>query len=312
MIMSSRLKIPSIQSLIAFEQVARLGSFTQAAVILNLTQGAVSKQIATLEKILDVSLFSRTRKGLVLTEHGKKYLSEIEPHLLGLAAATPRAFQSLGALTPLRVRGLATLNDRWLFPRLNLFMELCPKIKIEFSTVLLTTSEPVSPSDVEIRFGSGNWSDVTSKYLVGSNYLLVASATFLSKQGNNGGVSPSAIISWPRYDHIQAQGVWAEFAKANDIDADLLPPAVGKHEVYSVLISAVVNGLAAALVPACLIKAELASGALINVNGMGVVSTLGYHVCWPSKSPLRQEASAFIDWLLSEANSDESFHAQVI
>ena len=48
--------------LFAFDSAARTGSFTAAAKELNLTQGAISRQIAALENQLDVILFTRTKK----------------------------------------------------------------------------------------------------------------------------------------------------------------------------------------------------------------------------------------------------------
>lgn len=48
--------------LLAFDSAARTGSFTAAAKELNLTQGAISRQVAALENQLDVTLFTRTKK----------------------------------------------------------------------------------------------------------------------------------------------------------------------------------------------------------------------------------------------------------
>jgi LysR family glycine cleavage system transcriptional activator len=49
--------LPPIAALLAFEAAARLESFTGAAAELNLTQGAVSRQVKLLEEMLGVALF---------------------------------------------------------------------------------------------------------------------------------------------------------------------------------------------------------------------------------------------------------------
>src|SRR3546814_14582024 len=54
----------------AFGAAARLGSFTEAAKDLFVTQAAVSHQVKALESWLGKSLFHRTSRGLMLTDEG--------------------------------------------------------------------------------------------------------------------------------------------------------------------------------------------------------------------------------------------------
>ena len=56
----------------AFKVAARRGSFTAAAVELSLTPGAVSRQIAVLEKDLGLALFDRGARGVELTSAGRR------------------------------------------------------------------------------------------------------------------------------------------------------------------------------------------------------------------------------------------------
>jgi DNA-binding transcriptional LysR family regulator len=79
--------IPPLNGLRLFEAAARCGSFKLAAQELNITPGAVSHGVNSLEKWLDVELFDRTR-GLVLTQAGLDYLSYISEALLMIAKGT--------------------------------------------------------------------------------------------------------------------------------------------------------------------------------------------------------------------------------
>jgi len=54
-----------------FHAVAEAGSFTHAGETLNLSQSAVSRQIQALEEALQVPLFHRHARGLILTEQGE-------------------------------------------------------------------------------------------------------------------------------------------------------------------------------------------------------------------------------------------------
>lgn len=61
-----------------FTEVAHIGNLTQAAERLHLSQPAVSAQIKSLEKRLDVTLFKRTTNGMELTPAGEVFLPEAE------------------------------------------------------------------------------------------------------------------------------------------------------------------------------------------------------------------------------------------
>src|SRR3546814_1982585 len=69
----------SLNLLRAFDAAARLGSFTEAAKDLFVTQAAVSHQVKALESWLGKSLFHRTSRGLMLTdERSAEHTSELQ------------------------------------------------------------------------------------------------------------------------------------------------------------------------------------------------------------------------------------------
>lgn len=76
--MLNKRHLPSITALQCFEAVTRHLSFTRAAEELNLTQSAVSKQVAQLEELLQHLLFRRVRRRLQMTPAGDLYLVEVE------------------------------------------------------------------------------------------------------------------------------------------------------------------------------------------------------------------------------------------
>ena len=67
------IQIPAQSALVAFESVARLGSFSRAAKELGTFQPAISRHIAMLEKQLCVRLLDRTRTGAELTFAGRRF-----------------------------------------------------------------------------------------------------------------------------------------------------------------------------------------------------------------------------------------------
>jgi DNA-binding transcriptional LysR family regulator len=99
----------------AFVKSAETKSFTKAAESLHYTQGGVSRMIADLENEWQVSLFSRGKKGLELTEDGKRLL----PYAEGLCASFERlegeAFdlRGLGKGT-IRIGAFSSVATYWL------------------------------------------------------------------------------------------------------------------------------------------------------------------------------------------------------
>ncbi|GAA0232121.1 LysR family transcriptional regulator [Actinomadura nitritigenes] len=88
-----------------FVAAADAGQFQEAAAELAVTQQAVSKRIASLERALDVRLFTRTARGAKLTIDGQAFL----PHARELLRAADRAVASVHtARRPLRVDIIAS------------------------------------------------------------------------------------------------------------------------------------------------------------------------------------------------------------
>ena len=83
-----------------FVAAADAGQFSEAAAELSVTQQAVSKRVAALEKDLGVRLFARTARGVRLTSDGQAFL----PHARELLHAEERAAASVRpGRRPLRV-----------------------------------------------------------------------------------------------------------------------------------------------------------------------------------------------------------------
>lgn len=76
--------LPSLQALRAFEALARLGSLTEAADYLSLTRSAISHQLRLLESQLNIRLYERRGRGVVLTPAGQLYAEEVREVLQSL------------------------------------------------------------------------------------------------------------------------------------------------------------------------------------------------------------------------------------
>ena len=128
-----------------FVAAVEAGRFQDAAADLAITQQAVSKRIAALEKSLGVRLFTRTARGAVLTGDGAAFL----PHARELLAAELRALASVRN-GPLRV----DVIGRRLCPATLLrgFHEAHPAVPLEVATLLDTAVAALRDGSIDASF----------------------------------------------------------------------------------------------------------------------------------------------------------------
>jgi len=84
-------RLPPLNALKAFEAAARHMSFSHAAAELNVTPGAISRQVQTLEDWLGDRLFVRRHRQVQLTPLGRSYLEAVSSPLERIGEATERA-----------------------------------------------------------------------------------------------------------------------------------------------------------------------------------------------------------------------------
>ncbi len=135
-----------------FHAAAEAGSFTHAGESLNLSQSAVSRQIAALERDLNVPLFNRHARGLVLTEQGRILNRTAQDIMRKLQSTRARLTDTSDKpYGPLRVTTTVGLGSAWLTPRMGEFVSLYPDIELQ---LILSNSEldlQTLQADIAIR-----------------------------------------------------------------------------------------------------------------------------------------------------------------
>lgn len=114
--------LPPMNSLIVFEAAARHLSFTQAALELNVTQGAISRQIRQLEEYLGKELFIRANRHIYLTPMGLQYYQTIYAALIEISKSTAeiKKWQGDNQVTVATTNAMAAL---WLLPKVAQFQQ---------------------------------------------------------------------------------------------------------------------------------------------------------------------------------------------
>lgn len=119
--------LPSLDVLKTFLVVAQKLNFTRAADALNITQGAVSRQIAGLEAHLGYALFTRQARGLALTHQGALLVAPLQQAFAQIGDALAKGGAQSGIL---RVK-CPTCAMRWVLPRVIRLQNERPDLVVE-------------------------------------------------------------------------------------------------------------------------------------------------------------------------------------
>ncbi|MGR3837061.1 MAG: LysR substrate-binding domain-containing protein [Cognatishimia sp.] len=287
--------IPSTSVLRCFEAAAKHQSYTAAAEELNVTQGAVSRQVRELEALLGVKLFRAAGRGVALTEAGKSFAARLAPDLDRLRQSVNLARAAGEGGKMLSIAVLPTFAARWLAPRLPGFQSQHPEAQMTFHS----RSEPfdlISEGiDIAIQFGRGEWSGNQVADLCPEDLAAVAAPSLAARMDP---FDPSSIVSLPRLHLLSRRTAWPNYFL--EIGAEGQKASQGMmFDQFATMISAAIHGVGAAIVPSFLIEDELASGALA-VLGRPQGPTQSYCVATPlgEFNPL---AEAFKTWIIAEA-----------
>ena len=167
-----------------FQAAADAGSFTHAGQVLNLSQSAVSRQISALEQDLEVPLFHRHARGLILTEQGDLLFRTVQDVMLKLDAVRTHLTDSREKPHgDLRITTTFGIGTSWLAPRIGEFMSLYPDIRLR---MILTDEEldlGMREADIALRLREPLQPDLIRRRLFTVHYHAYASTDYLKRHG---------------------------------------------------------------------------------------------------------------------------------
>ncbi|AXI45428.1 LysR family transcriptional regulator [Sulfitobacter sp. SK012] len=286
--------LPSISALLAFEAAARLGSATQAATELSLTQSAISRQIKALEEQLGVALMARQGRNLVLTQAGTDYVREVRDILSRLAQASvsARTKRQSGALT---LAILPAFGMHWLAPRLSDFAKCHPEVTVNLSTRLHPFSFGSSRFDAAIHFGHEDWPGVHFLPLMPEVVVPVCAPDLL----NGKTALPQDLLAHPLLHLETRPRAWARWLEALDVATP--PPDGMMFDQFATMAQAAIHGLGVALLPTFVAEPYLNENKLVLAASQTNESVGNYYLVWPQDRPVPPPLKAFCSWLSAQA-----------
>ncbi|WP_313619604.1 LysR substrate-binding domain-containing protein [Achromobacter sp.] len=300
-----RLHSPSMSELHAFMTAARLGSFTQAADVLCVTQGAISRAISRLEAHFGQPLMQRNAHGLKLTETGRKLFEGAQAPLQAIEALSAGLRTDERRLR-LTLSTVPTLASAWLVPQLPDFYQRHPDIRLSFAAYRRNEDFSGDTPDASILSGTPDqWPGWQADYVIGREMVVICHPGRLAaRQAQGMWNTPHGLLGEPLLYHTNGMDNWAQWFTGAGVPRDSVALANGFDQV-SILIRAVMADMGIAVLQRCLVRDELQSGRVAApFPELPVRIARGYHLCAPAQRRDHHALTCFREWLLETASRD--------
>ncbi|WP_434514444.1 LysR substrate-binding domain-containing protein [Dechloromonas sp. ARDL1] len=289
---SNNLRIPPITGLMAFESVARNGSFSKAADELSITQSAVSHRISQLESLVGASLLIRIGHSVSLAPAGKELLPYVREGLGSLRDGLANI--STEGKPSLKLSLAPAVAANWLIQRLSGFHRKHPDINLEINVTSKNINLRSGEADVAIRCGDGRWDGLDAIELIPLREVAVCSPAYQKAHPWLRRLEDMERATLLRHNLAS----WKNWFAGQGIDMKTQPSGVSFSEV-SLLITAAECSQGMALVYDVLVERQLQDGTLVQPVPHSLVSERSYHIVTPTGAPRSPALQAFIDWLLT-------------
>ncbi|MEM5527971.1 LysR substrate-binding domain-containing protein [Gammaproteobacteria bacterium AS21] len=290
--------LPPLNSLVAFEAAARHLSFTRAADELNVTQGAVSRQIKHLEEYLGRTLFIRDKRALYLTETGELYYVNVQQSLTHISSSTADIIKWKGD----QQISIATTNAMasfWLLPRFAQFQKHHPDINLRIFAVDSIKQVRQGEFDLAMFFCSVVPKGLEATPLFRENVFPVCSPLYLA---NNPNISEPIDLINGTLLTLELAEDWVSWqAWFTDNNLKQLPNSCKRLNInnYLLVIQAALNGQGIALAWENLVDDYLTSGLLVKpVEGSMHTESQFYLLQPPQTLRPKKGVELFKTWLL--------------
>ncbi|TMJ37315.1 MAG: LysR family transcriptional regulator [Alphaproteobacteria bacterium] len=271
--------LPPLDTLRAFDTAARTGSFSATADALNLTHGAVSRQIAKLERWFGHRLFDRQARGVALTPEGQRLYLRTSEALSIIADGSDRWVDARGSAV-VRLTSIPSISGLWLMQRLVSFEGTDRPLRIELTVEHRHVDLETEGGDLAIRCGRGRLPNRISVQLFEEFCHPIASPTLAQRIGSG---APERLLAFPLIHDSDASAWRAWFATQN---IDYRPrPQDRRFEDYNLVLDAAAHGLGIALDRPPMTEGSYHPRRIVRVDEHQVKNPVSYWLDRPLRRP---------------------------
>jgi len=282
-----------------FTQVANLQSFTRAAESLNIEKSTVSAKIAQLESRLGIRLLHRTTRSVNLTDAGAEYLKFCESALESLKLGDDFIAElSNIPAGNIRVSTPHDLVEFWMPTVITPFLKQYPKINLEIIQTNKNVDLIKGKFDIAIRSSNEEIQDSSLIYrkIYQAELMAVASKSYIESYG---------LVKKPfELNNIPSVGVTNSDNQETKIDTIYWQDqkVTLKHRLavnsMSSVKHAIKSGLGFGILSKNMIKKELQTGELVELNCDIKIKPTSLYIVYPSRAGQPAKLKAFVEALV--------------
>lgn len=294
-------RLPSLTALAAFEASARHRSMQRAAAELNVTPGAVSRQIRALEDELGVPLFFRSPAGLTLTADAQA-LSAVLSQAFGRTAETVEVIRSGNRARRVTLACTHAFATQWLMPRMGDFWRRFPEVSVDHLISDDARDFRRAEVDLRIRYGFGAWPDETSALLMTETIHPVAGPGFAAAHaGRTASDLPDLPLLHVDWSDAEWTG-WDELLRRAGIPHGALPGR--RFGTLGVVLRACEEDQGVAVGWHRLVRPLIEEGRIVPFTNLRIPAPGSYYLSWNASRPPRDAVRTLRDWLLEAAAAE--------
>ena len=294
---TSRLRsLPSMKALLFFNTVAKHLNLVRAGEELHLTQGALSRQLKSLEEHLGVELFRRGPRGLMFTQEGE-ILYDYSRRAFDTLGAGMRHLSLVTERETLVVSAARSFAARVLGTRIPRFVQAHPWIDLRVDTHRYFADLESSGADISIRLGDGQWSGYRMQALTDDAVWAVGTPQVAARLASTDAGASGGSMLLLRNTERDYWDAWLA-AGHDGLAADGVPTLPCNDS--ATMLEAVQAGAGYCLTRACLVRDALAAGSLARIGSQELNDGLRYHAICAQRSGTKKAVQLFMQWLEAE------------
>ena len=287
-----------------FVKTADLGSFTAAALTLDMTSQMVSKHVAFLEQRLGAQLINRTTRRQSLTSIGEEYYrrclkilaeNEAAESLVEDLSATPRG--------RLRVNAPLTFGTFGIQPLLVGFLKSHPEIQVDLTLSDNYVNVVSEGFDLVVRLGPLSDSSLLCRPLAPYRYIACASPGYIAEHGMP--AEPEDLQHHECVGFVNFSGLpfveW-RFSKGDSSTTVRVRPKLHIND-QRVLRLAAIDGNGILLGAEVAVAEDLTAGRLVRVLSQWQGPSSPVHLLYPASRAQTMKLRAFVDLLVDKFQS---------
>lgn len=286
----SKIRLPSLNALKAFDVVMRRRSLSLAADELLVTPQAVGQQIRALEAALKVPLFEHkgrsiepTEAAIILSHFVSQGFEEIAKGVRRVTRSTARERVNLN-VSPF-------FAARHLLPEFSAFSEVAPSADLRLSTMVDMPDFHRDEIDLAIQWGYGDWPHLEIALLI-PDAKVICCAPAIAR----GVRAPADLAKAKLLDAFKSRRLWSDILRTLGVEGARYDRTIGFDDAATMR-RATAQGMGVGLLSELDADEDIARGTVVAplgrhaLAGMAPQDVPGFHLVAP-KSHLRVAAVA--------------------